>query len=273
MKRILFVTLAAIIALSVCSFTLLGIQTIRSLERLGIPADVTKQCVWSSFSGGYLSYPTVAKLKQVAVGQRAAVVREIAEFARNYTRSEEFGRQYLEFREGQKPTPPEPLKSMAERRREDKEQMRTTIRETEANMRTMPAEYRAGMQQSIDMMKQQLKEIDNPDNPAYSAEMEEMYRQTYETGMQEYRTKLAEWEKEYPTSPTPMIKKWLTEFLEVSKDVDFNAELKPGEFGKKVFVKPDYESKSPNWKMCYRAGRETVQAGREAAQRWLRELR
>ncbi len=272
MKKILVAVFAVVLLLVIGAFKKLETEAIGVLERLGIPADVSKQCVWSSFSGGSLSYPSVAKLKQVAVGQRAAGVREIAEFAKSYTRSEAFGRQYLEFRDGQKPTPPEAPKSMAERRREDKEQMQENIRETEANMRTMPAEYRATMQQSIEMMKQQLKEIDNPDNPAYSTQMEEMYRQTYETGMEEYRAKLAEWEKEYPTSPKGMIKKWLTDFLEASKDVDFNAALKPGELGKKVFVNPDYESKSANWKMCYRAGRETVQAGRAAAQQWVREL-
>jgi hypothetical protein len=39
------------------------------------------------------------------------------------------------------------------------------------------------------------------------------------------------------------------------------------------FVNQAYERKDGNWKLCYRAGRETVAAVRSAAQAWLKELR
>lgn len=272
MTKTILAAVAIAFALIVSAFTFLEVRTVRALEQVGIPSDVVKGCVWFSFSGGYLSYPTIAKVKQVAVGQRAAVVREIAEFAKSYTRSEEFRTKYLEYRDGLKPTPPEALKSMAQRRREDKEQMQKSIRDTETSMRTMPAEYRPAMQQTLEMFRQQHKEIDNPNNPMYSAQMEEMYRRSYEASMQEYNTKLAQWKIDYPSNPTPMIKTWLTKFLEISRDVDFTAALKPGQFGKMEFVRPEYEGKPSDWKMCFRAGRETVQAGRTAAQQWLREL-
>jgi hypothetical protein len=223
-------------------------------------------------NGGYLSPPNTTKLRQIATGDRAGVVREIASFAKAYTQSAEFRQKYAEMRESNKPTPPEALKTMAQRRREDKESMQKGIREAEVNMKAMPTEYRAAMKQSIDMMKQQLKDIDKPDNPAYSAQVEEIYKQGYDAEMQEYKTKLAEWEQKYPIAPTPMIRKWLTDFLEVSKDVDYNAVLKDGQYGKRVFVNPQYEAKSANWKMCYRAGKDVVDAGRTAAQQWLREL-
>lgn len=42
--------------------------------------------------------------------------------------------------------------------------------------------------------------------------------------------------------------------------------------GKMVFADAAYEQRSGNWKMCYRAGRDVVQAGRVEAERWLREL-
>jgi hypothetical protein len=216
--------------------------------------------------------PDVMKLKQIATGERATVVREIADFAKSYSRSGEFRQQYLEYRDGSKPTPPDPPKTSAQRRREDKESMQKSIKEAEANMRTMPAEYRSTLEQTIDMMKLQMKEIDKPDNPAYSAQADEVYRQSYQQQMQEYKEKLAQWEQDYPADPKPMIKKWLTKFLDESRGVDFNAKLVPGERGKMVFANAEYESKSANWKMCYRAGRDVVQAGRAAAQQWLNEL-
>jgi hypothetical protein len=268
---IVFVSITAVIFL--CAFTLLQTQAVRSLERIGIADDLVRSSIWYSLSGGYLSSPNSSKLRQIATGDRAGVVREIATSAKAYTQSAEFKQKYAELRESSKPTPPEPPKSMAQRRKEDKESMQKGIRESEASMKKMPAEYRDAIKQSVDMMKQQLKEIDKPDNPSYSAQIEEIYKQAYDAQMEEHKTKLAEWEEKYPTSPTPMIRKWLTDFLEVSKGVDYGAALKSGENGKKVFVNPEYEAKSSNWKMCYRAGRDVVEAGRTAAQQWLNELK
>jgi hypothetical protein len=272
MKRISIVVFSIAIVICVCAFTFLQTQ-IRSLERVGIPDDMVRDCISRSFWWNRLEYPWLTKLRLIATGDRAGVVREIATYAKAYTQSAEFKKKYAEMRESNKPTPPEPPKSMAQRRREDKESMQKSIRDSEASMKQMPAEYRATMKQSIDMMKQQLKDIDKPDNPAYSAQVEEIYKQTYDAGVEEYKTRLAEWEVKYPTSPTPMIRNWLTDFLEASKDVDFRAELKDGQYGKKVFVNPEYEAKSSNWKMCYRAGRDVVDAGRASAQQWLNELR
>lgn len=63
------------------------------------------------------------------------------------------------------------------------------------------------------------------------------------------------------------------EFLEVSKDVEYSAALKDGQHGKKVFVNQAFENKPSQWKMCYRAGKDVMEAGRAAAQQWLKELK
>lgn len=75
-------------------------------------------------------------------------------------------------------------------------------------------------------------------------------------------------EKRYPTDPAQLVKQRLTDFLAISATVDFDAKLTTGN----GFVNPKYEAKSPEWKMCYRAGREVVQAARVEAQKWLEEL-
>jgi flagellar biosynthesis GTPase FlhF len=273
MKTILIVLSAVLVALLACGFFFLQERTVRALEQVGIPGNFVKECIWTSFSGGYLNYPSVDRLKKIAAGERATVVREIAGFAKNYTRSEEFKQQYLQFRQGQKPERPAPPRTMAEQRRADKEEMQRQIRETQQNLKQMPAEHRPMIEQTIEMMKQQLKEIDKPDNPMYSPQMDEMNKQMYQAQLEEYTNQLAEWERDYPPSPNAMIKKWLTQFLEESRDVDYNAKLTEGPYGKMVFVNPTYESKSPHWKMCYRAGREVVLAGRAEAEQWLRELK
>jgi hypothetical protein len=106
----------------------------------------------------------------------------------------------------------------------------------------------------------------------YTKQMEQMQTQMHESQMSEYKTRLAKWEKDNPTAPTEMIKHWLNEFLNVSKDVDFKAVLIDGDGGKKLFAKTEYERKPDNWKMCFRAGKETVETGRAFAKQWVDEL-
>ncbi|MEK9138418.1 MAG: hypothetical protein AAB393_14935 [Bacteroidota bacterium] len=272
MKKIVFAAMLAFASLAFFAFTALERSTSDVLKQLGIPEAVAKDCIWSSFSGGYFSYRGDPEIRRTPAGKRAAATSEIAAFARAFTQSAEFKRRYLEYRESMKPIPPEAPKSMAEMRRSQKEELQKNIRETEQTMKTMPADQQATMKGVIAMWKEQLKSIDDPNNPMYSAQMDEMQKQSYAMQMEEHKNKLAEWEKNYPTSPNTMIKRWLTEFLEVSKDVDFNAALTSNGQGKKMFVRSDYENKPANWKMCYRAGKETVGAGRAFAKQWLDDL-
>ncbi|MBX2991093.1 MAG: hypothetical protein KF749_07995 [Bacteroidetes bacterium] len=249
------------------------LTTIQSLERVGISPTISKDCIYYSISGGYLNYPSPSRLKQIATGDRAAAVREIAAFAKEFTKSDDFRKRYIEYRENQKPEPPEKPKPMAQQRAELKAQMQQSIKETESNMKSLSADQRPILQQTVDMLKQQVKEYDNPDNPMFSKDMENMQKQMYDMTVEEYKKKLAEWEQKYPADPKPMIRAWLTKFLEETKEVDFSAQLKDGQYGKKVFVNPAYEGKSSNWKMAYRAGKAVVEAGRSEARRWLEELK
>jgi hypothetical protein len=75
-------------------------------------------------------------------------------------------------------------------------------------------------------------------------------------------------EKLYPVEAGDMIKKRLTDFLEISATVDFDAEVNGGQF-----VNQEYQKKSSWWKMCYRAGKDVVTAAREEAEVWLKELK
>lgn len=74
-------------------------------------------------------------------------------------------------------------------------------------------------------------------------------------------------EKKMPSDPAELIKKRLQEFLDVSANVNFDAKLTGT-----TFSDPQYESKSSQWKACYRAGKEVIGAAREEAKIWLKEL-
>ena len=87
----------------------------------------------------------------------------------------------------------------------------------------------------------------------------------------QYQQELANWKRNFPEDPAPVIAKRLREFLAASADVDFAATLTPRN-GKMVFENAAYENKSGQWKMCYRAGKEATTAARTAVQAWLKEL-
>lgn len=74
-------------------------------------------------------------------------------------------------------------------------------------------------------------------------------------------------EKRFPSDANVLIKQRLQEFLSTSATVDFNAQLNGS-----MFANPEYEAKSGQWKMCFRAGKAVVEAAREEAQAWLKEL-
>lgn len=74
-------------------------------------------------------------------------------------------------------------------------------------------------------------------------------------------------EKRYPANANDLIRQRLKDFLAISATVDFDAKLNGS-----MFANPEYESKSGEWKMCFRAGKAVVQAAREEAEAWLKEL-
>ena len=71
--------------------------------------------------------------------------------------------------------------------------------------------------------------------------------------------------------PQVQLAKRLQAFLDATADVDFGAET-TASGGLKRFVNEEYESKPSEWKMCYRAGKETTEALRAFASEWLAEL-
>jgi len=73
---------------------------------------------------------------------------------------------------------------------------------------------------------------------------------------------------------TQKVKAALQEFLLISADIDFNAQLLPkNQYGIQQFANPVYEKeKSREWKILFRAGKEPVMAARTFAQNWLKEL-
>jgi hypothetical protein len=242
------------------------------LKKLDIKEDYAKDIIWGNCSGPSFYFPNPKDLKSIAGGEKAAIVKIVANYVKDYTATKEFNQKYLELRENRKPEYPKGPASMDSLKRIHKEQLTQSIADMEKQMKTLPADQKKTFEDVIKNMKQQLADIDDPQKTMYTTDMQNIYNQQYEQEMANYQNELKQWETDYPTDSRWIIKKWLSEFLDRTNDINFNAEL-INKNKTMVFVKPEYEQKDHLWKTCFRAGKEATVAGREFAQSWLNELK
>lgn len=243
------------------------------LQQLQLNENDARDLIWENCGHSNFYFPNPRTLKNIAAGEKASVVEAVAKYVKDFTATPDFANKYNELREIKKPKPPEKPKTMEEMKDEQRKSYQEAIKNMEETKSKMPSDQQSAFDETIKEYKEQLKEIDNPDNPMFSKEVEDVFKQGYDQQMADYNGKLAEWEQNYPeNNPASLIKNWLTEFLDETKDVDFSAITATDEYNKQVFVKQEYERKSSLWKLCYRAGKEATDSGRRFAQQWLSEL-
>ena len=273
MKKLFIAVPLLLLFLSLAAGRMIDDKMKHILQQLSINEGDANNIIWSDFAYSNFNIPNPKTLKGLASGERASVVQTVAAYVKEYSATGEFLAKYNELRESNKPAPPEKPKTMDEMKAEQRQSFEEGIKNMEETKSKMPADQQSMFDESINQFKEQLKEIDNPDNPMYGKDVENMYKQMYDQQMLDYNTKLIEWGKEYPeNNPKALLKKWLSKFLEETKDIDFSAKTASDQNKKEVFVKQEYERKSYVWKLCFRAGKEAVDAGRNFAQKWVGEM-
>ncbi len=273
MKKILFTIPIVVIIIGFTTGRLLDDKMKNILQQIQMDESGAKSMIWSNCSYSNFYVPNPRTLKSLASGERASIVEAVARYTKEFSATPEFLNKYGELRETRKPVPPEKPKTIDEMKEEQRKGITEGIKNMEETKTKMPADQQAMFDETIKQFKDQLKEIDNPDNPMFSKEVENMYKQMFDQQMSEYNDKLAEWQKDYPeNNPGLLIKAWLTKFLDETNDVDFKAQTAADQYNRQVFVKQEYERKSYLWKLCYRAGKEATDAGRSFAQSWLGEF-
>jgi hypothetical protein len=135
----------------------------------------------------------------------------------------------------------------------------------------MPADMQKSMKPVLDQGQKQLKDYQNPNYKLWPILAANDVREN-ESKTEQYKREIARWEKEHPADSKEIVKQRLQKFLDLTADVDYNAELKE-KYNKKVFANPDYERKPQEWKMAFRAGKEVTETARVFVQQWLSELK
>lgn len=271
MKKVFF--LIAVITFGFITANHLYDEKVKSvLAQIRLSEAQAEQNIFSNLSGPSFYIPSASELKKIAKGERSSIVSLAANYIKEQTSSQEFINKYNEYRERKKPTPPEKPQTAAEMKEDYKKSIKEGITGMEQLIKQMP-DQKAAFEETINGYKEQLKEVDNPDNPMFSPDMEKMMMDGYNQQMELHNQEVAKWEEEYPASnPKKMVKQWLNTFLESSNDVDFSAETKEMSNGKTVFVNQNYERKPNMWKLCFRSGKETLETARTFARNWMKEL-
>ncbi len=240
------------------------------LTQLGVnPAGAREAVVETLASGSAYNDAAFRAFKALAPSVRAAVVKAGLAWIKAYTATPEFKADYAKYRDGQKPKPPDAVPSVDEflkKQRQDMEKQAAEMRQAAAGM---DAATKKTLEDGIKQMTAQIEAMEK--DPAQRAQVKAMLDAQREENKARSEEALAEWNKRTPSDPKTLIADRIREFLETSADVDFTAKLvKSGSLMR--FANEDYEAKSPQWKLCFRAGKEAVAAARAFAQSWLAEL-
>jgi hypothetical protein len=239
------------------------------LKQLGITKANADERISGSILGGSINIYGIKNLKNIATGNRKAVTTSLLNYTKAYLNSPEFKKQYGAMKDKYKPTEAV-AQTPAEFREEYISRVKKSVAEMEASVKKADANTKPIFEKVLLDGQKNLKEAEDPNNKMF-VRYASNYDQLVKDNKRNYEYQLAQWEKNYPSNHLLYVEKRLTEFLDATKDVDFNAELVEKN-GKKYFANPVYERKSDRWKMAFRAGREVVEPAREFAQKWIEEI-
>jgi hypothetical protein len=262
--------LAAFMGMLLVSFTTRKMYE-DMLGKLGLTKEDANTRISQSLLNGYLNYYGIRNLHSIATGDRAAIVKDLTAYAKQYAGSEAFKKDYEQLRERNKPQAPQKMQTAEEMRAEMIGIAANNIKKFEADLKTANAQMKPINEQMLAESRKMLKEYEDPNN-----EMIRTYAQNYKESeriqQEAYQNVLKGWEAKYPVNQLYFVKTRLQEFLTATEGIDFNAALIERN-GKKYFTDQKYEYKGSRWKMGYRAGKDAVETARAFAEQWLTEMK
>jgi hypothetical protein len=236
------------------------------LSQIGVTPDAAKQAVTTLVSNGISNPGLPSKVfKLLPPPARAEAATAGVAWLKTYVATPEFAQQYAKIRDARKPEAPVFEGTPEDELKKANEEAARQLEESKKALAALPPDQRKALEES---MKQAAAAQDNP-------EMRKARLEAIETDRgnrtKEYRTALANWQRDFPENSSALVAKRLREFLDVTANVDFTATLKPQD-NVMLFEKSEYQNKPAPWKLCYRAGKEATTAARAAAQAWLKDL-
>ena len=272
-----FKAVSAFLAVSLFGFFVLASRlheiTDDVWSRLGVQLpDVNLNIKFSCFDGSF-HYQAVKNAKNIAENERGSVINQIVAYAKKYVTSKEFLDLYKQERLRHKPADAFLLPGTAETiNAEEKARLEKDLKVAEEGLNSPNPKIKNGAPLRIENIKKEIAALDDPNNKKIKARLDQLKQQN-DNATKYYNEQMQKYVTAWPEDSKLLIKKRLQEILDVTADVDYNAETKVGDKGIKTFVNPQYEKKSKEWKLAFRAGKPATNAVRAAAQQWLKELK
>lgn len=268
-------TTAICLAVAACSLTFVSYKAEKVYadlwQQLGLSKVEGSTQIRESFMYGYLQHYGARNIKKIAVGDRMAVAKDLLNYTRQYVQSEAYKKEYASLRNASKPNPPEAPKTMEQIRKTEIDELKQGIAKMEKAVKEVQQELKKSFGEALVQQKKRLAEYEDPNSKTIKI-MYQSELSNHEYNVNRYNKQMKQWEESSPENPMILVKKRLQEVVEITKDVDFSAELTE-KYGKKVFVNPTYERKHANWKYAFRAGKDITETVRAFAQQWISEIK
>jgi len=239
------------------------------LATLGISEGRAREAVFDSFMADAVS---IAGKPAVFIAMtppaRVALVNFALTLARTFVESDDFKRRYADHREANGPDP------LPEEQTADQifAKQRAGFENQVAEMRKLfdqiTPEQRATLEAGWTDMRRQLDEMEKGER---RKEIEGLLKEQRDQQIRQRSQAMQELDKMYPPDPRALVVMRLRRFLDVTKDVAYNASLVEKD-KKKVFADAALEARPAEWKMAFRAGKPATDAARTFAQKWLNDL-
>jgi hypothetical protein len=244
-------------------------QNLSTLAQLGITEGRAREAVFDSFLTDTLSVAGNNEVfKAASTTARVAMVNFALSLARTFAESDDFKRRYADHREANGPDPLPPIPSVDEVLAKQRAGFEEQVEQMRKLFDQITPEQRATLEEGWKDMRRQLTEMESGPR---RAELEKALREQYAAFSQRRDIAMKELDAVWPPDHRTLVANRLRHFLEVSKDVAYDAKLVDQD-GKKVFADPGFEARPKEWKMCFRAGKPATDAARAFAQKWLNDL-
>lgn len=275
MKKIAAVSCLLLISLALISFSVARYRFNELLMKtLDISASEAASDIDNSFVTNYLVHPENSTIKKIPVAKRAAIVKQLGDYIKAHVKTPAFAKLYEERRRPYAPASWEVL--VEDEFRMNRRKVDDEIEDLQKSLSSAPANMKAMYERQLKEAKHRKTALTDPKTEEYkegleAAEASYRQRNNKEAFMTAYNEQKQKFDKRFPAKLDDMLRDRLQGFLDLTADINFDAELVKGGLGMK-FADPELERKSDAWKKCFRAGRETITAARAYAQGWLKTL-
>jgi flagellar hook-basal body complex protein FliE len=162
--RVCAVTTAiALLSLVLFSFSFKQQFADEFLKQLGINKTTAESKMNSGFLWGSFDEYGLSKAKNIAIGNRAAIVKDVMSYAMKYTASNAFVKQYNEMRLKEKPAA-STLKTPEEMQKEMIAEAKKNVTEAETNLKKADASLKSVFETVLKEARKQQADAENPNN-------------------------------------------------------------------------------------------------------------